>query len=320
MRRLGSRTNREHAELRVATQQGCSQLLPLGLETLRAFRASGAAVPVPSIAEVTFSPMQVGVHPRGIHAFDALGDAVSFVPVAACIVPQRLEQWQDGWTLTSVDQAPELIETHTHRTHPFRESRSVRSCAASTARRIVAHGKRCARLIEGLGHVRFKEVIVSLSIKTFSIRRSVSYAAIVIALGWAGSVWTAAQTAAKPQMTVYKSSTCGCCSKWVEHMQTNGFDVKAINVDDVDKVKRAQGVPASAASCHTALVNGYVVEGHVPADAVLKMLKEKPAIVGLAVPGMPIGSPGMEMPNGQKDPYTIVSIDKTGKTAVYQRR
>jgi hypothetical protein len=103
-------------------------------------------------------------------------------------------------------------------------------------------------------------------------------------------------------------------------MQANGFDVKAINVDDVDKVKREHGVPASAASCHTGLVNGYVVEGHVPADAVLKMLKDKPAIAGIAVPGMPMGSPGMEVPGGQKDPYTIVSFDKAGKTAVYQRR
>jgi hypothetical protein len=103
-------------------------------------------------------------------------------------------------------------------------------------------------------------------------------------------------------------------------MKANGFDVKAIDVDDIDKVKRDHGVPASAASCHTALVNGYVVEGHVPADAVQKMLRDKPAIAGLAVPGMPIGAPGMEMPNGQKDPYAIVSFDKSGKTALYDRR
>jgi hypothetical protein len=142
-------------------------------------------------------------------------------------------------------------------------------------------------------------------------------AAIVLALG--GNVWMAAQ-AAKFQMTVYKSATCGCCSKWVEHMQANGFDVKAINVDDIDKVKRERGVPTEAASCHTAIVNGYVVEGHVPADAVLKMLKEKPAIAGIAVPGMPMGSPGMDVPGGQKDAFNIVSFDKSGKTAIYQKR
>ena len=140
---------------------------------------------------------------------------------------------------------------------------------------------------------------------------------IVLALGT--NVWMAAQ-ATRPQMTVYKSATCGCCSKWVEHMQANGFDVKAINVDDIDKVKRERGVPADAASCHTAIVNGYIVEGHVPADAVLKVLKEKPAIAGIAVPGMPMGSPGMEVPGGQKEAFNIVAFDKAGKTSVYQKR
>jgi hypothetical protein len=140
---------------------------------------------------------------------------------------------------------------------------------------------------------------------------------VVLALG--ANVWMAAQ-ATRPQMTVYKSATCGCCSKWVEHMQANGFDVKAINVDDIDKVKRDRGVPADAASCHTAIVNGYIVEGHVPADAVLKVLKEKPAIAGIAVPGMPMGSPGMEVPGGQKEAFNIVAFDKAGKTSVYQKR
>ena len=151
------------------------------------------------------------------------------------------------------------------------------------------------------------------------IRRSLATVALAAILAWAGSVWMAAQTA-KPQMTVYKSATCGCCSKWVEHMQANGFEVKAINVDDIDKVKRERGVPADAASCHTGIVNGYVVEGHVPADAVQKMLKEKPSIAGIAVPGMPMGSPGMEVPGGQKEAFNIVSFDKSGKTAIYEKR
>lgn len=151
------------------------------------------------------------------------------------------------------------------------------------------------------------------------IRRSLLLLVLTTAVAWAGNIWVAAQSA-KPQMTVYKSPTCGCCSNWIEHMKANGFDVKAVDVDDIDKVKRERGVPPAAASCHTGLVNGYIVEGHVPADAVLKMLKDKPAIAGIAVPGMPMGSPGMEVPSGQKDPYTIVSFDKTGKTAVYQKR
>jgi hypothetical protein len=157
------------------------------------------------------------------------------------------------------------------------------------------------------------------SLNAMSRRRSLVSVPLALALAWAASIWIAAQ-APKPQMTVYKSPTCGCCSKWVEHMQANGFEVKAVNVDDLDKVKRDHGVPASTQSCHTGLVNGYVVEGHVPADAVLKMLKEKPAIAGIAVPGMPMGSPGMEVPGGAKDPYNVVSFDKSGKTAVYQKR
>jgi hypothetical protein len=149
-------------------------------------------------------------------------------------------------------------------------------------------------------------------------RRALFSLPVTLALAWTASAWMAAQSG-KPQMTVYKSPTCGCCSNWVEHMKANGFDVKAVNVDDIDKVKRDNGVPASAQSCHTGVVNGYVVEGHVPADAVLKMLKDRPAIAGIAVAGMPMGSPGMEV-GGVKEPFDVLSFDKAGKTAVYQKR
>ncbi len=141
-----------------------------------------------------------------------------------------------------------------------------------------------------------------------------------LAVAFSGGVWMQAQTAAKPQMTVYKDPSCGCCLNWVEHLRKNGFEVKAIDVPDIDQVKRTYGVPASAASCHTGLVNGYVIEGHVPADAILKVLREKPAIAGLAVPGMPAGSPGMEVPGGQVQPYTVLAFDKNGKTTEYQKR
>src|SRR3954453_10245343 len=91
------------------------------------------------------------------------------------------------------------------------------------------------------------------------------------ALAPGSGVWMQAQSApAKPQMTVYKDASCGCCLNWVEHLRKNGFEVKAIDVPDIDQVKRTYGVPPAAASCHTGLVNGYVVEGHVPADAILK--------------------------------------------------
>ncbi|MDR1990870.1 MAG: DUF411 domain-containing protein [Acidobacteriaceae bacterium] len=145
---------------------------------------------------------------------------------------------------------------------------------------------------------------------------------LAVAVILSGGIWLQAQApkSSKPQMVVYKSPECGCCLNWIAHMKANGFDVKTVDVDDIDKVKRTYGVPPSAASCHTALVGNFVVEGHVPADAVSRMLREKPAIAGIAVPGMPIGAPGMEMPGGQKDPFAIVAFDKSGKTTIYERR
>ena len=137
------------------------------------------------------------------------------------------------------------------------------------------------------------------------------------ALGYALSV--AAQSAA-PTLTVYKSPTCGCCSKWIVHMREQGFVVKSLDVDDMNTVKTTYGVPVDAASCHTALVGGYVVEGHVPADTVKRLLREKPKVTGIAAPGMPVGSPGMEVPSGEVEHYNVVSFQKDGKTAVYEKR
>lgn len=130
----------------------------------------------------------------------------------------------------------------------------------------------------------------------------------------------AAAPAAKPNVTVYKSATCGCCSKWVEHMKSSGFNVTALDVDDIEVPMKTYGVPSSLASCHTAVVNGYVVEGHVPADLVHKMLKERPAIAGISAPGMPMGSPGMEVPGTKPAAYDVISFTKDGKTAVYAKR
>ena len=126
-------------------------------------------------------------------------------------------------------------------------------------------------------------------------------------------------SAAPILMTVYKSPSCGCCKSWVTHMQGAGFTVKVIDLDDLTTVKRNAGVPQKLQSCHTALVGGYVVEGHVPADLVKKMLNQKPPITGLAVPGMVTGSPGMEM-GDSKDPYDVIAFDRTGKTSVFAKR
>ncbi len=119
------------------------------------------------------------------------------------------------------------------------------------------------------------------------------------------------------EVTVYKSPTCGCCKSWAAHMRANGFTVKAIDVADVTSYKLAHGIGPALASCHTALVDGYVIEGHVPAQDIRRLLRERPRIVGLAAPGMPAGSPGMEQ--GSQDHYNVLSFDKAGKTSIYAR-
>ncbi len=141
-----------------------------------------------------------------------------------------------------------------------------------------------------------------------------SVALAVLALGLA--VTSGGVEAQKPlAVQVFKEATCGCCSSWVEHLRRAGFAPTASNVDDLPAVKQVYKIPPQARSCHTALVGGYVIEGHVPVADIQRLLKEKPAIAGLAVPGMPIGSPGMEGPNPR--PYDVLAFDKTGKTTVF---
>lgn len=119
-------------------------------------------------------------------------------------------------------------------------------------------------------------------------------------------------------VTVYKEPTCGCCSKWVEHLKQQGFATKTNEVGNLDDIKAQNHVPRQARSCHTALVGGYAVEGHVPAADIQRLLKERPAgVVGLAVPGMPIGSPGMEVQGARVQPYNVLAFDKDGKTRVF---
>ena len=120
-------------------------------------------------------------------------------------------------------------------------------------------------------------------------------------------------------VSVYKDAACGCCAKWVEHLEQHGFATKTTNVTNIDEVKTKHGVPLQARSCHTGIVAGYVLEGHVPAADVQRLLKERPAgVVGLAVPGMPIGSPGMEV-GSRVQPYSVLAFDKQRKTTVFAR-
>ena len=129
----------------------------------------------------------------------------------------------------------------------------------------------------------------------------------------------AQQKPAGPLVEVFKTPTCGCCAKWVEHMRAGGFTVRTTDLADISEIKTTRGVPDQVQSCHTAVVNGYVVEGHVPAEDVHRLLKEKPAVAGIAVGGMPTGSPGMEYPGTKAQPYNVMAFDKNGAVRVFAK-
>lgn len=124
---------------------------------------------------------------------------------------------------------------------------------------------------------------------------------------------------ASTALAVYKTPTCACCTAWVDHMRAAGFEARIIQLSSLRSIRSSQGVPESLASCHTALIGGYVLEGHVPAEDVRRLLAERPEAVGLAVPAMPLGSPGMESPDGQREPYETLLILKGGGTRVFAR-
>ena len=119
-----------------------------------------------------------------------------------------------------------------------------------------------------------------------------------------------------PVVTVYKSPTCGCCTLWAEHMTSEGFQVETRDVANLTAIRDSLGMPADLSSCHTATVEGYVVEGHVPGDQVRRMLAERPEARGLSVPGMPLGSPGMEQ-GSRRQPYDVLLVGSTGEAVVY---
>ena len=144
----------------------------------------------------------------------------------------------------------------------------------------------------------------------------VAAAALGLLVGTTIWLWPAVPADAT-EITVYKSPTCGCCNQWIDHLQDNGFTVIKKDLRDTRSVKAAHDVTPRLASCHTAVVDGYVVEGHVPAGDIRRLLAERPAVKGLTVPGMPMGSPGMEGP--RKDPYDVLTFDGQGNTTVFSR-
>jgi hypothetical protein len=153
--------------------------------------------------------------------------------------------------------------------------------------------------------------------------RNKTFGAVVGALAIAGATLVLAQpkpVSSRTPIVVYKTPTCGCCALWVEHMRSNGFqpEVHDVSAAQVRAMSQSAGLSEEGTSCHTAKVGNYIVEGHVPAADVQRMLKEKPAIAGIAAPGMPMGSPGMEQ-GGRKEAYDVISFTKAGKTAVFAK-
>lgn len=140
-------------------------------------------------------------------------------------------------------------------------------------------------------------------------------ASVAIAVGATAASLSGPTFAA--EFTVYKSPWCGCCSKWVYHLQASGHTVSTKDIENLDMVKKKAGVPERLQSCHTAMVEGYVIEGHVPSKDIERLLAERPMAKGLAVPGMPIGSPGME--GGAPDKYTVMLINPDGSSDVFAR-
>lgn len=120
-------------------------------------------------------------------------------------------------------------------------------------------------------------------------------------------------------LVVYKDPNCGCCSKWITHMEKAGYDVSVRNRRDVNPIKAEQGVPMNMRSCHTAVVDGYFIEGHVPAEDVTALLTKRPAVKGLTVPGMPLGSPGMEVPGKTPMKYTVYAVGLDGQILAFAK-
>jgi len=146
------------------------------------------------------------------------------------------------------------------------------------------------------------------SLQRFQIR-----SLLLLLLAGAGTTWAQSAT----QVEVFKSPYCGCCEKWIEHMEKSGFKVRAHNVNDVPAARKNLGMPDRVGSCHTAKVGGYVIEGHVPATDIQRLLKEKPRAIGLAAPGMPQGSPGME--TATPVPYDTLLVLTDGSTRVFAK-
>jgi len=147
------------------------------------------------------------------------------------------------------------------------------------------------------------------------VRGAAAASAVALVGGEAGAATVAALTPPAPTpILVHKDASCRCCEKWVSHLRGNGFRPTVRDEADMDAIKKTLGVPSALQSCHTAVVGGYLVEGHVPAADIRRLLATRPKVVGLAVPGMVTGSPGMEVPGRPAERYDVLTFDATGRT------
>ncbi len=171
----------------------------------------------------------------------------------------------------------------------------------------------CGSLTTMTACARAPDAVVS---KAASVASSSDRVAPVTATATQAATPTVASATA-PKMIVHKSPSCGCCGSWVEHMRTAGFAVEVRDTDDLNPLKERVGVPYGKGSCHTAEVGGYFIEGHVPAADVKRLLAEKPDAKGLVLPGMPMGSPGMESPDGRVQAFTVELVGRDGATTTF---
>jgi hypothetical protein len=185
----------------------------------------------------------------------------------------------------------------------------VRDAPAAAAAGVCSRVDAC-RALAGT----FQEKRMSTSSSRRAALRALLLAPVVLAAHRAADAQST-----PPIVEVWKSPTCGCCNDWIRHLEANGFKVTATNVPDSRLYRARFGMPARLGSCHTAVVGGCVVEGHVPAREIRRLLRERPGALGLSVPGMPVGSPGMDGPeyNGQVDPYDVLLVQPDGSARVY---
>ncbi len=146
-------------------------------------------------------------------------------------------------------------------------------------------------------------------------RRTLLQAALI---GAALPLTSLSRAAAKPEIVVYKTPGCSCCHEWLVHLEKNGFTVVAHDVPGTGPYRERYGVPRALASCHTGVIDGYAIEGHVPADDIKRLIAEKPKARGLSVPGMPVGTPGMEVDGSRRDAFDVVLFDEAGGRSVYR--